>query len=145
MSVLVVGISHNSAPVPLLERVALDREGVLKLVREVADNEHVIGRLPGQLAEDPRDRLDAAVEAVDVGVDLDPVAGGQHRGLQHVVGQLDGVDELLHPVAAESQLLQQLHRCGVVGDAHDEHAHAVAAWSSGTGPGEAPWDLRCSW
>ena len=32
MSVLVVGISHNSAPVALLERVARDAEGVLKLV-----------------------------------------------------------------------------------------------------------------
>ena len=42
MSVLVVGISHNSAPVDVLEKVALDGEGVLKLAREVADNEHVI-------------------------------------------------------------------------------------------------------
>ncbi|HET7349512.1 MAG TPA: glutamyl-tRNA reductase [Marmoricola sp.] len=42
MSVLVVGISHNSAPVELLERAALDAEGVLKLAREVADNEHVL-------------------------------------------------------------------------------------------------------
>ena len=31
MSVLVVGISHNSAPVALLERVALDDDGVQKL------------------------------------------------------------------------------------------------------------------
>ena len=36
MSVLVVGISHNSAPVALLERVALDGDGVPKLVHDVA-------------------------------------------------------------------------------------------------------------
>ena len=37
MSVLVVGISHNSAPVPVLEQVARDSEGTLKLIRDVAD------------------------------------------------------------------------------------------------------------
>ncbi|GAA3815377.1 glutamyl-tRNA reductase [Nocardioides panacisoli] len=41
MSVLVVGISHNSAPVALLERVALDDDGVHKLVTEAAGCEHV--------------------------------------------------------------------------------------------------------
>lgn len=41
MSVLVVGISHNSAPVSLLERVALDGEGVQKLTTEAAACEHV--------------------------------------------------------------------------------------------------------
>ena len=41
MSILVVGISHNTAPVSLLERVALDAEGVQKLVADVAANEHV--------------------------------------------------------------------------------------------------------
>ena len=34
MSVLVVGISHNSAPVSLLERVALDGDGVTKLITD---------------------------------------------------------------------------------------------------------------
>ncbi|GAA4080359.1 glutamyl-tRNA reductase [Nocardioides kongjuensis] len=41
MSVLVVGISHNSAPVSLLERVALDRDGVHKLITDAASCEHV--------------------------------------------------------------------------------------------------------
>ena len=41
MSVLVVGISHNSAPVPLLERVALDTDGVHKLIHDAAACEHV--------------------------------------------------------------------------------------------------------
>lgn len=41
MSVLVVGISHRSAPVALLERLALDREGVVKLIHDVAETDHV--------------------------------------------------------------------------------------------------------
>jgi glutamyl-tRNA reductase len=42
MSVLVVGISHNSAPVSLLERVALPADGsVQKLVQDVSHCEHV--------------------------------------------------------------------------------------------------------
>ncbi|TIC89252.1 glutamyl-tRNA reductase [Nocardioides sp. GY 10113] len=41
MSILVVGISHNSAPVSLLERVALDESGVSKLVAEAASCAHV--------------------------------------------------------------------------------------------------------
>jgi glutamyl-tRNA reductase len=42
MSVLVVGMSHNSAPVAVLEQVARDSEGALKLVRDVFDIEHVV-------------------------------------------------------------------------------------------------------
>ncbi len=42
MSVLVVGISHNSAPVSLLEQVALDDDGVQKLVTAAAACEHVV-------------------------------------------------------------------------------------------------------
>ena len=41
MSVLVVGISHRSAPVSVLERVAVDGEGAAKLLRDVAAGEHV--------------------------------------------------------------------------------------------------------
>ena len=41
MSVLVVGISHNSAPVALLERVAPDADAVPKLVQKAAASEHV--------------------------------------------------------------------------------------------------------
>jgi len=41
MSVLVVGISHKTAPVALLERVALDSDGVNKLLGDVIACEHV--------------------------------------------------------------------------------------------------------
>jgi glutamyl-tRNA reductase len=42
MSVLVVGVSHKTAPVAVLERLALDAEGVSKLLHEVIDSEHVL-------------------------------------------------------------------------------------------------------
>lgn len=41
MSVLVVGISHKSAPVSVLERIAMDADGARKLVLDVSDAEHV--------------------------------------------------------------------------------------------------------
>ncbi|MEO9324371.1 glutamyl-tRNA reductase [Nocardioides sp. C4-1] len=41
MSVLVVGISHNSAPVSVLERVALDADGAHKLLTDAAACAHV--------------------------------------------------------------------------------------------------------
>jgi glutamyl-tRNA reductase len=42
MSVLVVGVSHRTAPVSVLEQVALDVEGVQKLVHQVIESEHVL-------------------------------------------------------------------------------------------------------
>jgi glutamyl-tRNA reductase len=41
MSLLVLGISHHSAPVALLERVALDADAAAKLTRDLADSVHV--------------------------------------------------------------------------------------------------------
>lgn len=41
MSVLVVGISHKSAPVELLEKLALDSDGAIKLISDVMGGEHV--------------------------------------------------------------------------------------------------------
>ena len=41
MSVLVVGVSHRSAPIALLERLAIDRDGTTKLVEDVLANPHV--------------------------------------------------------------------------------------------------------
>jgi glutamyl-tRNA reductase len=41
VSVLVVGISHKSAPVELLERLALDADGTSKLIADVMGGDHV--------------------------------------------------------------------------------------------------------
>lgn len=42
MSVLVVGVSHKTAPVSVLERLTLDPDGTDKLVHAVAECEHVL-------------------------------------------------------------------------------------------------------
>jgi glutamyl-tRNA reductase len=41
MTALVVGISHRSAPIPLLEQVAVDGDGAVKLIEDVLANPHV--------------------------------------------------------------------------------------------------------
>ncbi len=41
MSILCVGVSHQSAPVAVLERLALDADGAAKLAHAVAETEHV--------------------------------------------------------------------------------------------------------
>ena len=41
MSILVVGISHKTAPVELLERLALDSDATIKLIADVVAGEHV--------------------------------------------------------------------------------------------------------
>jgi glutamyl-tRNA reductase len=41
MSALVVGVSHRSAPIALLERVAVDADGASKIVEDVLANPHV--------------------------------------------------------------------------------------------------------
>ncbi len=41
MSVLIVGVSHKTAPVPVLERLALDGAGAEKLVRQAMGCDHV--------------------------------------------------------------------------------------------------------
>lgn len=41
MSILVVGISHRTAPVDILEQLSLDQNGVEKLIADVTACEHV--------------------------------------------------------------------------------------------------------
>ena len=41
MSVLIVGVSHRSAPLDVLEELALDADGVQKLLADVSETEHV--------------------------------------------------------------------------------------------------------
>jgi glutamyl-tRNA reductase len=41
MTILVVGLSHRSAPIALLERIAVDTDGATKLIEDVLANPHV--------------------------------------------------------------------------------------------------------
>ena len=121
------------------------------LVVHVEVRQHRLGRLAGPLHEQARELLDAAVEPVDLGVDLEPVAGGDDRGLGDRRARLGVGDQLGDTVGVERDPLQQRHRGRVVGDAHHEDAHeACSRRSGGSGvsgvaaPRRTP-DLRCSW
>jgi glutamyl-tRNA reductase len=128
MSVLVVGVSHNSASVEVLEQVARDSEATLKLIRKVAEVDHVleatvlstcnrievyaevdrfhgsvesIGRLILEPSTDPADRL---VPSLYVHYD-----DGAVSHLFHVASGLESM------VVGESQILGQAREALRVG------------------------------
>lgn len=120
MSVLVVGISHRSAPVAVLERLALDRNGIEKLITAVQGCEHV--RESAVIATCNRleiyadvDRFHGSVE--DVSQLLVERAGGSLTSvLPHLYVHYDdgAVSHLLHVAAGldsmvvgEGQILGQ--------------------------------------
>ena len=116
------------------------RDGAVVVVHvEVAED--LLGPQAGTLAHQHRQRLDTAVEAVDVGVHLGAVAGGEHRRLGDVLELGDLAHHLLGGLGVQGHPLEHRDRCGLVGDAHDQDAHAVSPTSSR----RAAVDLRCSW
>ena len=120
MSILVVGISHRSAPVSLLEKVALDSNGVEKLVGEVLENEHVTEA--AVLATCNRcevyaevDRFHGSVEAISkligerAGTAADDLLPHLYihyddGAVSHLLGVASGLDSM---VVGESQILGQ--------------------------------------
>ena len=119
MSVLVVGMSHKTAPLPLLERVALDGDGVAKMIREVRDLEHVneatvLSTCNRTEVYADVDRFHGSVEEITrllgerMGLDVDVVShlyvlyeDGAVSHLFHVAAGLDSM------VVGESQILGQ--------------------------------------
>ena len=131
MSVLVVGISHNSAPVELLEKVALDAESVHKLAREVHDTEHVIEATV--LATCNRTEVYAEVDRFHGSVESISRLLGDRAGtspedlLAHLYVHYDdgAVSHLFHVAAGldsmvlgESQILGQAREALRVGQEH---------------------------
>jgi glutamyl-tRNA reductase len=128
MSVLVIGISHRSAPVALLERVALDADGVVKLVGDVVDNEHVTEATV--LATCNRcevyadvDRFHGSVEAISTllceraGVRAEELIGNLYvhyddAAVSHLFSVASGLDSM---VVGESQILGQVREALRVG------------------------------
>jgi len=120
MSVLVVGISHNSAPVPVLELIARDTEGTVKLIRDVADNEHVVEATVLSTCNRIEvyaevDRFHGSVEAISRML-LDPAPGTPDGYVPHLYVHYDdgAVSHLFHVasgldsmVVGESQILGQ--------------------------------------
>ena len=84
-------------------------------------------RVPGKQLAHPGD---PAVEAADLGVDLDPVAGGDHERLRDVRQQRDIVQQLAKRVAADRGALKDRNRRALVAQANDEDAHSCTAYAS---------------
>jgi glutamyl-tRNA reductase len=121
MSVLVVGISHRTAPVEVLERVALDDESARKLSADLLDSEHVseavivstCNRVEVYVAVD---RFHGSVEAVTqilaqrAGAGRDTVAPYlfvhyDEAAVAHLFRVAAGLDSM---VVGESQVLGQV-------------------------------------
>src|SRR4051794_12546404 len=121
MSVLVVGLSHRSASVELLERTALSDDGVGKLLADVVGSDHVDEALV--LATCNRLEVYADVRkfhggvqevterlAEHTGVPLDVLTGHlyvhyEDRAVQHLFAVASGLDSM---VVGEQQVLGQL-------------------------------------
>ncbi len=131
MSVLVVGVSHKTAPVSVLEELALDADGVEKLVQAVAQCEHVLEATALTTCNRVEiyaevDRFHGSVESVSrLLCDLAARTGGapeevvQHLyvhyddgAVSHLFGVASGLDSM---VVGESQILGQARHALRVG------------------------------
>jgi glutamyl-tRNA reductase len=131
MSVLVVGVSHRTAPVPILEQLTLDTDGVHKLVHAVSDCDHVLEATV--LATCNRieiyadvDRFHGSVESVSrLLCELAGTSGGTPEdvvphlyvhyddgAVSHLFGVASGLDSM---VVGESQILGQTREALRVG------------------------------
>ena len=121
MSILCVGISHQTAPVAVLETLALDADGASKLAHAVADTEHALEAVV--LSTCNRVEVYAEVERFHGSVEdisglLCDIAGGDRAtlvshlyvhydegALAHLFTVAAGLDSM---VVGESQILGQL-------------------------------------
>ena len=121
MSVLVVGLSHHTAPVDLLERVALSGDAVTKLLDDVVASDHAseamvlstcnrvevyaeVDKFHGGLAQT------SELLARQAGVDLDELTPHlyvhyEDRAVAHLFSVACGLDSM---VVGESQILGQV-------------------------------------
>lgn len=137
MSILVVGVSHKTAPVPLLEQAALDAGGVAKLIREVTDLEHVLEATVVSTCNRTEvyadvDRFHGSVEGISQMIG-DRLGATPEQAVQHLYVHYDdsAVSHLFHVAAGldsmvvgESQILGQTREalrtgqeCGTIGPA----------------------------
>jgi glutamyl-tRNA reductase len=131
VSALVVGVSHRSAPIALLERLAVDPDGAAKLIEDVLANQHVseatvvatCNRLEVYAAVD---RFHGSVEDLSQRI-LQPAADSVEALLPHLyVHYDDGAVSHLFRVAAgldsmavgETQILGQTRDALRLGQEH---------------------------
>src|SRR5215470_5652823 len=92
-------------------------------------------RVPGKQLAHPGN---PAVEAAHLGVDLDPVAGGDHERLRDVRQERDIVQQLAERVTADRGALEDRDWRALVAQANDEDAHCCTAYASA-----AAWSAAC--
>lgn len=138
MSVLVVGMSHNSAPMSVLEQIARDSAGVHKLIAQVQDIDPI--REVTVLATCNRievyaevDRFHGSVEGISALL-CEPMAGPEQVGTNHLYVHYDdgavthlfnvasGLDSM---VLGESQILGQAREALRVGQEIGSIGHTL--------------------
>jgi glutamyl-tRNA reductase len=123
MSVLVVGMSHRSAPVTVLERAAVAGDELAKLLRDVYQAEHVAGTFVVSTCNRVEvyaevDKFHAGVSAIcellarHAGIALNDLTSHlyvhyEDRAVQHLLSMACGLESM---VVGESQILGQVRQ-----------------------------------
>jgi glutamyl-tRNA reductase len=138
MSVLVVGMSHRSAPVTVLERAAVAGDELAKLLRDVFCSEHVAGTFVVSTCNRVEvyaevDKFHAGVSAITellarhAGMaltDLTPhlYVHYEDRAVQHLLSMACGLESM---VVGESQILGQVRQALALGRRQDTIGRAL--------------------
>jgi len=138
VSVLVVGLSHRSAPVAILERAAMSGDALGKLLRDVFHDEHVAGTFAVSTCNRVEvyaevDKFHAGVSAVcemlarHTGVALPELTPHlyvhyEDRAVQHLLAMTCGLESM---VVGESQILGQVRRALALARRHHTLGHTL--------------------
>jgi len=138
MSVLVVGLSHRSAPVAVLERAAVSGDALGKLLRDVFHAEHVAGTFTVSTCN--RVEVYAEVDKFHAGVSVVCEMLARHSGValpeltphlyvhyedravQHLLSMTCGLESM---VVGESQILGQVRRALALARKHQTIGHTL--------------------
>jgi glutamyl-tRNA reductase len=138
MSVLVVGLSHRSAPVAVLERAAVSGDALGKLLRDVFHAEHVAGTFTVSTCN--RVEVYAEVDKFHAGVSVICEMLARHSGValpeltrhlyvhyedravQHLLSMTCGLESM---VVGESQILGQVRRALALARKHQTIGHTL--------------------
>jgi glutamyl-tRNA reductase len=138
MSVLVVGLSHRSAPVAVLERAAVSGDALGKLLRDVFHTEHVAGTFTVSTCN--RVEIYAEVDKFHAGVSVICEMLARHSGValpeltphlyvhyedravQHLLAMTCGLESM---VVGESQILGQVRRALALARKHQTIGHTL--------------------
>jgi glutamyl-tRNA reductase len=138
MSVLVVGLSHRSAPVAVLERAAVTGDALGKLLRDVFHTEHVAGTFTVSTCNRVEiyadvDKFHAGVSVIcemlarHSGVELAELTPHlyvhyEDRAVQHLLSMTCGLESM---VVGESQILGQVRRALALARKHQTIGHTL--------------------